>query len=91
MTIKTCIALVIGCYIAISVSKILQCWPREKIWNAATPGTCINLAVLLDTSGIFNIVSDVVILLLPIKGLWNLQMSFRKKVGIYAAFTVGLM
>lgn len=91
MTIKTGIAVVVAFYIAISVSKILQCLPREKIWNPATPGTCVNLSVLLDTSGIFNIVSDVAILLVPVKGLWSLQLSLKKKVGIYAAFTVGIM
>ena len=41
--------------------------------------------------GIFNMVSDVVILLVPIKGLWTLKMSVKKKITTYVVFTVGIM
>ena len=51
----------------------------------------MNLAALLDASGLFNIISDTAILLVPIKGLWTLHVSFKKKIGIYAVFTVGVM
>ena len=78
-------------YLGLTFAKIFQCVPREKIWIPSTPGTCVNLAALLDASGLFNILSDTAILLVPIKGLWTLQVSFRKKIGIYAVFTVGVM
>ena len=52
---------------------------------------CVDLVVLLDASGLFNIISDICILLVPLKGVWSLQMSRMRKVGIYFIFTVGIM
>ena len=78
-------------YFSLGMSKILQCVPREKIWNPKVDGQCVNLSILLDASGMFNILSDVVLLLIPLKGLWSLKLEKRRKVGIYVIFTVGIM
>ncbi|KAJ4299007.1 hypothetical protein N0V90_004251 [Kalmusia sp. IMI 367209] len=45
--------------------------------------------VSLQISGIFNIVSDVAILLVPIVASWNLKLQWRKKVGVCAILTIG--
>ena len=78
-------------YFATSIAKICQCIPRWRIWGKSVPGRCVSLPALLGTSGLFNIISDVGILLVPLKGVWNLQMSPKRKLMIYAVFTVGLM
>ena len=89
--IKVLIA-VIDCFYTGNVfAKIFQCWPRSKIWMPSTQGTCINLPILLDVSGVFNCLSDIVILLVPIKGLWALRISRMQKLGIYVVFTVGIV
>ena len=90
-SIRVFILLVVLLPTSISIAKILQCLPRERIWNSSVPGTCVNLAALLDSSGVFNIVSDLVILLVPVKGLWGLKMDRKRKIGIYAVFTVGIV
>lgn len=78
-------------YISTSIVKITQCIPREKIWNRTLPGSCINVNNLLNTSGMFNFVTDVLILLVPVKSVWKLHMKKKKKVQIIAIFTVGAM
>lgn len=78
-------------YLALSTAKIGQCVPRARIWDKSVPGRCVNLSALLQSSGLFNILSDVCILLVPLKGVWNLQISRKRRTGIYAIFTVGLM
>lgn len=78
-------------YVAISIAKICQCLPRARIWDKRVPGRCLSLPTLLNASGLFNIISDVGILLVPLKGVWNLQMSRKRKLGIYGVFTVGLV
>ena len=84
--------LVIGLfYIAITIAKICQCLPRARIWDKSVPGQCMDLVTLLDASGLFNIVSDFVILIIPLKGIWSLQLSRKRKVAVYAVFTVGAM
>ncbi|MCJ1357489.1 MAG: hypothetical protein MMC33_007485 [Icmadophila ericetorum] len=87
--IKTFILIVCLFYVALSLSKICQCVPRERIWNKTVPGKCLDLPVLLDSSGLFNIISDVCILLVPLKGVWHLQMTRGRKIGVYMIFTVG--
>ena len=77
-------------YIATTLVKIWECTPREKIWNKIVQGDCVNIATLLNTSGLFNTITDILILLVPVKAVWNLQMRKKKKLGVVLIFTVGL-
>ena len=71
--------------------KIWECLPRAKIWDKGLEGSCVNVATILDVSGFFNTVSDLLILLIPIRAVHALQMKRRRKAGVVAIFTVGLM
>ena len=66
-----------------------QCTPRAKIWNPTIPGTCLNYQAFLLVTGIFNVITDALLLVLPIVSIWNLQMSKKRKLGISAVFVVG--
>lgn len=68
---------------------IFQCTPRRKIWDQETPGRCLNVIGLYYTSAVFNTVSDIAMLSVPIYLVWNLQMSIRRKVGISVIFCTG--
>lgn len=70
---------------------ILACIPREKIWKPATTGHCLNLNLSLEFSGIFNVVSDFIILVLPLHTIWHLQMKKERKFQISAVFGFGLL
>lgn len=84
------IVFVVGFYVATNLAKVFQCTPREKIWISNLPGRCLDISTLLDVSGIVNTATDCVILLLPIKAVWNLKMGARKKITVVAVFTFGL-
>ncbi|KAK8042967.1 hypothetical protein PG994_013450 [Apiospora phragmitis] len=84
------IAFLVGFYVATNLAKIWQCIPREKIWVASLAGSCIDISMLLNVSGIVNTVTDVVILLLPIRAVWNLNLVARKKITVVLVFTFGL-
>ncbi|KAI1313524.1 hypothetical protein F5Y03DRAFT_336899 [Xylaria venustula] len=70
--------------------KIFECHPRSKIFNPKIPGTCIDIPLLFTIIGAFNAVTDVVILLLPIKAVWGMRLQRRKKTLIVLVFTFGL-
>ena len=89
--VRSFIVIICLFYFSITVAKICQCIPREGIWDKSVSATCVNLVALLDASGLFNIISDICILLVPLKGVWSLQMSRMRKIGIYCIFTVGIM
>ncbi|KAI4218973.1 MAG: hypothetical protein LQ349_008498 [Xanthoria aureola] len=87
--LRVFIGVLVGFYLATTLVKIWECNPREKIWNTSIPGRCVNVSSLLNTSGLFNSITDVMILLVPVKFVWNLQLSRRQKVGVVAVFTIG--
>ena len=68
---------------------IFQCLPRRKIWEEETPGHCLDVMGLYFTSAIFNTISDIAMLSVPLYLVWNLQMSLRRKIGISFIFCTG--
>jgi hypothetical protein len=51
----------------------------------------MNYNALVLASAMFNIISDIVILLLPVKSIWQLRISTKKKFAIIALFATGLL
>lgn len=80
-----------GLYFSQMVVTILACTPREKIWNPMTPGHCLNLNLSQEFSAAFNIVSDFIILVLPLHAIWHLQMPRERKFQVSAVFGFGLL
>ena len=76
-------------YTAITLVKIFQCSPSEKAYDISVPGHCISIPNLLIVSGLFNTISDAWVLFVPIKACWKLKLSWQKKVGVCAIFTIG--
>ncbi|TEY62246.1 hypothetical protein BOTCAL_0165g00060 [Botryotinia calthae] len=64
---------------------------RARIWNKSLPGTCVDVSKLLNTSGLFNFTTDVLILLVPVKSVWNLQMKKKRKMSVVLIFTFGMI
>ncbi|KAF2794510.1 hypothetical protein K505DRAFT_189583, partial [Melanomma pulvis-pyrius CBS 109.77] len=88
-TIHIFIGISASFYTAITLVKIFQCNPIERAYKKSIPGRCINVPILLIVSGLFNTISDALILLVPIKACWNLKMSWQKKVAVCSVFTIG--
>ena len=71
---------------------MFACSPLEKIWNPLIErGHCLdnNMGVLITC--VFNIVSDIVILLLPARSVWLLPIPRRKKISIVSLFAIGVL
>ena len=66
-----------------------QCKPRRKLWIPKTPGVCHGYARGI-TSGAGNVVTDFLILILPLPILLRLQMPLKKKLRTLSVFGVGL-
>lgn len=69
------------------------CVPRKgESWALALLSSrCRATIVIAYIQGIFNIVSDFYVLVLPLPVLWKLQLPLRKKVGVSAVFITGLL
>ncbi|KAL8860206.1 MAG: hypothetical protein Q9178_003470 [Gyalolechia marmorata] len=77
-------------YFVDTIFMIIMCLPREKIWNKLEPeGHCFNSHAAYMATGIFNVLSDFAILILPMVPIWKLQLPMRKKIMMLAVFTTG--
>ena len=79
-------------YMGSFIALVVECVPQERIWNPLiTTGHCIKTGDLLIAMGVINVVSDVMILILPIWAIFHLSMSTKLKLGISAIFATGLL
>lgn len=68
----------------------LVCRPISANWNPQA-GTCGDQKSLDLFIGIFNLIMDVAVVVLPLPVVWKLQMSRGRKIVISAIFGMGLM
>ena len=77
--------------IAFTFMIIFQCHPISYAWNRDLKDTCVDYNAASWASAGFNILQDILIVLLPIPELRILQLSARKKIGVHAMFGLGLV
>ncbi|KAJ5822999.1 hypothetical protein N7447_005339 [Penicillium robsamsonii] len=84
-----------GCAGAYWTGSMLQifliCTPFEKNWNPTLPGHCASQNVAFSTIGAFNLFTDVMIMALPIRFVWKLQMSLATKLALIGIFGLGIL
>ncbi|KAI5803976.1 hypothetical protein DFH27DRAFT_462768, partial [Peziza echinospora] len=71
----------------------LQCRPLEKAWlpaQYAAAGRCIDSTAFFYSTSIFNILTDVWILVLPLRLLWRIQRPRFEKVALLGVFAMGV-
>lgn len=89
--IWVCMGLVAGYWLGSMLQIFLICTPFEMNWNPAIPGHCASYNVAFVTIGIFNMITDLIIMLLPIPFLRKIQMAIGIKIGLVAIFSIGLL
>lgn len=90
MTIHTLIWTIFLFYLVVTVFQIAMCSPRERIWNKlVTEGHCFNEDVTFRSIGVFNVISDLAILIVPMVPIWKLQLPLKRKMLIIAIFATG--
>lgn len=80
----------VGLTISTVITGLVSCRPFEANWNPELPGArCINKEAFFRYGSIPNILTDIVMLILPVKIVWNLHTSTRLKIGLTVTFLVG--
>ena len=80
-------------YVASTIANLILCIPRRnESWTSTQfAERCYRAEVMGDIQGVFGLVSDLYIFVLPLPVLCRLQMSSKKRTGISAVFLTGLM
>ncbi|KAI1822462.1 hypothetical protein F4861DRAFT_550730 [Xylaria intraflava] len=74
------------------VVENLSCTPYQKIWDVTiSGGSCIVRKGLHIPAAAINLAADTIILILPQKTIWSLQMSKKNKIGLSLVFTIGFL
>lgn len=81
----------VPCYLAITLSFILACVPRQKLWEPELRGRCISSNGSLIASSAINVVSDITMLLFPLMVITRLQLPTRTKMILGMVFGTGIL
>ncbi|KAJ4246036.1 hypothetical protein NW762_013781 [Fusarium torreyae] len=86
------IAALIICYnTAILFAVIFTCHPISKHWDVRmTGGSCGHPVGIYMTTATMGIVTDLVLLIMPIPMVWGLQMPKRQKIGVIMLLFIGI-
>ncbi|WEW58170.1 hypothetical protein PRK78_003638 [Emydomyces testavorans] len=89
---RCCIAMIIftvvSC-IAYLGPTIWQCQPIHAFWDRSVPHVCISNRIIWLSYALINIVSDFVILFLPMQQVLRLQLKLRDKIALIMIFMLG--
>lgn len=77
--------------VAIVFALCFACVPYQKIWDLTTPGTCLDKTRIEIASAGINLGADIIILALPQKVIWSLQMGIKRKIGVSVVFSLGVL
>ncbi|KAG4428195.1 hypothetical protein IFR05_016323 [Cadophora sp. M221] len=81
----------IGIYTAWAVAtSIVPCVPVRRYWDKTVQGRCLPNEVLWFLNAGLNIVSDFVVVLLPIPTVFALRLPRKQKIGVSLVFGLGL-
>lgn len=84
-------AVIVAWSLATILSGFLICRPFALSWDQTLEGECGNQVLSYTITGALNLVTDVVVFLLPIPYLWTLQLRFYKKMVLLITFSMGLL
>ena len=84
-------AVLVANWFAFTVTAFTMCIPLSYLWDKelAGGGHCFNINQFYRWSALPNIVTDVVMLILPLPVVWRLQTSRSIKIGLTLTFATG--
>jgi hypothetical protein len=77
--------------ITIEIPLCLICRPLRSFWNLDLPKNCLNETAMIYYITTSNLVTDLVVFVLPIPVIVRLQTTTRKKVALCILFSIGVL
>ena len=84
------VGLFISIYTMIAmIVMIFQCRPLNAAWDLSINSDCIDLSKLFIVMGSMNVLTDFLLLCLPLPQLWKLQMHRGTRIQVMGIFSIG--
>jgi hypothetical protein len=71
------------------ISAWLNCVPVAKFWNDSLPGYCLSREGLWFSNSAMHILTDLILIVLPMPVLKSLQLARKQKVALMGVFALG--
>ena len=88
--------IIVGAFVFVALWAISQllvtiftCWPIKKFWQQDTPGVCIPNLPFWYINAAGNIVTDVIIFVVPLPALGGLNLRKAQKIMLLGIFSLG--
>lgn len=65
------------------------CTPPQKAFRFETEGKCMDVAILYMATAVSNVVTDLILFVLPIPMVYQLHMPVQQKIGAIVVFGIG--
>ncbi|KAJ5548511.1 hypothetical protein N7513_005745 [Penicillium frequentans] len=76
---------------SIILECFLLCRPFIYNWDTSIEGHCGNRPAAFMVAGIMNVITDAMVIGLPLPHIWKLKLNMQKKIGLTSVFGVGLV
>ena len=89
--LATCMVLFVACGYCLfgAFTWLVMCRPAHKYWDFTVKGTCGDLKIAFLVGGTMNVVTDVIMLLLPLWVLSPLRLPGKQKIGVTLILMTG--
>ena len=81
--------IVIGWMIGTLFAQVFTCIPVQGAWEPEIGARCIDQVKFYYGNAISNVITDVIILVMPLHLVWHLQMSVQRKIGLSLVILLG--
>ncbi|KAF3761233.1 hypothetical protein M406DRAFT_221390, partial [Cryphonectria parasitica EP155] len=76
---------------SIVLETFLLCRPLAYNWDTSIEGVCGDRNAAYVIAGVMNMITDFMVLLLPVPAIWQLKMPTGQKVGLVGVFSMGVL
>ncbi|OJJ01988.1 hypothetical protein ASPVEDRAFT_41515 [Aspergillus versicolor CBS 583.65] len=83
------LALMLLYYIPAVIVKIRICMPIAKFWEQDLPGSCLDQSAIIMADAVVSVVSDLIVLILPLPLTMRLQLPHKKKMRVMGMLGAG--
>lgn len=77
--------------ISLSFATIFSCHPVQGYWTFTNTDHCTDEGIRLLVISVVNIVTDLVVIGIPMGAFWRLQIPIRQKIILFALLSLGLV
>lgn len=77
-------------WLGFAITSVFQCIPVYHFWDRAVEGVCVDVDKFYRSVTPFNLVVDVVLVLMPLPTVWQLKATNTRKWALTLLFGIGL-